>query len=209
MLYIYIIFLYCFFTVNAHLFIKYPPSRNSKYSIYYTINNKVNYNIMEPLYVSASKFAYPCKGFPIGPSTVKINSNVINLTFEGFVHIYGVCQIGISINNIDFIVLKTITNCFKDGNMIIQLKLPDNFPSKKIIVFWTYINAVGNREYYMDCADVFVNNKMAFNPIYKISGKELLIVNILNYDRIDEFPNNIPDILLEKLKNRKLKVLKL
>ncbi len=205
---IFIIILYIFL-VNAHLFIKYPPSRNSKYSIYYVKNNKVNYNIMEPLYATESRFVFPCKGFPVGPSTVIINSNIIFLTFEGFVHVYGVCQLGISLNNKDFVVLKTITDCFKNGNMILKLTLPVNFPSKKIIIFWTYINAVGNREYYMDCADVYINNKNIVNPMKEIIGRELLIVNILHYDIIDEFPLKFPDKLLTKLKSRKIKVLKL
>jgi hypothetical protein len=71
--------------------------------------------------------------------------------------------------------------------MTYEFPLPSNTPSGLATVFWTWVNAIGNREYYMECADVNIQNNNNQNSI--VSGKELVIANILNYPIIPEFPS--------------------
>jgi hypothetical protein len=187
-----IVFVFLFLakvSVLAHISMSYPPSRRNKLSDYYTKNNLVNYNLNSPLYVNAGPdyFTFPCKGFPKGPPTADVTST-IKVTLEGTVtHGGGHCQFGISFNDRDFVVLHTVmTNCLLTG-MTYEFPLPSNTPSGLATVFWTWVNAIGNREYYMECADVNIQNNNNQNSI--VSGKELVIANILNYPIIPEFPS--------------------
>jgi hypothetical protein len=177
----------------SHAFMKYPIVRRSKYSDYYLQNNLVDYNIASPLYDGYNDFTFPCKGFPQGPVITEINSNIVNIKLEpgidkGSIHGGGHCQFGITYDNKNFIVLKqVIRDCLvnkSEYDLII-----DNLPNKKVTIFWTWINAIGNREYYMDCADVIINIPNNNLSEYKIYGKELIILNILGFDTIPEFPD--------------------
>jgi hypothetical protein len=173
--------------VDAHIFMQSPPSRRNKYSSYYVENNLVDYNIMAPL--ETYGYTFPCKGFPKGPSTYIFDSNTVKVTLEGTaIHGGGHCQFGITYNDHDFLVLKTvIRSCLLDS-MSYEFNLPTNTPSGDVTVFWTWVNAIGHREYYMECADVTVNNNVIYNNTPLI-GKELIILDILGYTIIPEFPN--------------------
>jgi hypothetical protein len=62
-------------------------------------------------------------------------------------------------------------------------------PSGEVTIFWTWINSIGNREYYMECADIVVNTNAANAAnAMPISGKELLVANYPGYPQIPEFP---------------------
>uniref|UniRef100_A0A6C0H6X2 Carbohydrate-binding module family 19 domain-containing protein n=1 Tax=viral metagenome TaxID=1070528 RepID=A0A6C0H6X2_9ZZZZ len=164
-----------------------PPARHSKYSEYYTTNNLINYDLNSPLYVQPDFFTFPCKGFPKGPATQTITSNKVRVTLEGTAtHGGGHCQFGISYNDRDFLVLRTVfSSCMLDG-MSYEFYLPAETPSGDTTVFWTWINRIGNREYYMECADVRVENGNT-NQDVNLPGKELIVANILNYPIIPEF----------------------
>ncbi len=164
----------------------YPVCRRSKYSSYYVKKNLVDYNIMAPL--NTFGYTYPCKGFPDGPaiSTIKSNNLEINIEPKAPIHGGGHCQFGITYDDKTFIVLKQVirTCLLKDNKYNIILPSLQN---GKTTIFWTYINAIGNREYYMDCADVMIDipNNITDNLI---KGKELVIVNLPGYKTIPEFP---------------------
>ena len=169
---------------QSHILMRDPPSRHSKYSEYYRANNMVNYNLNSPLYVQPDFFSFPCKGFSKGPATQTITGNKVRVTLEGTAtHGGGHCQFGISYNDQDFLVLRTVfSSCMLDG-MSYEFDLPPNTPSGDTTVFWTWINRIGNREYYMECADVRVENGNT-NQDVELLGKELIVANILNYPRI-------------------------
>jgi len=173
-------------TVMAHVEMKFPYPRKSKYSEYYVKNNLVDYNLMAPLNAG---YSFPCKGFPKGPSTTTINGNTINVELQGSaIHGGGHCQFGITTNDKEFIVLNTvIKNCLL-GGMTYSFQLPSDFPETDITVFWTWVNAIGNREYYMDCADVTIKNGNK-NKQATVEGLELLVLNWPGYTTIPEFPN--------------------
>jgi len=165
---------------------QFPVARRSKYSEYYVNNGLVDYNIIAPI---NEGYSFPCKGFPKGPSTTTINGNTINVELQGSaIHGGGHCQFGITTNDKEFIVLNTvIKNCLL-GGMTYSFQLPSDFPETDITVFWTWVNAIGNREYYMDCADVTIKNGNK-NKQATVEGLELLVLNWPGYTTIPEFPN--------------------
>jgi hypothetical protein len=168
----------------------YPPSRRNQLSKYYVDTGLVNYNLRSPLNVLPDFFSFPCKGFPKGPVVATFETNKITITLEGTAtHGGGHCQFGISYDDKNFVVLKTVLNdCLLD-TMSYSYEIPKYARGDNITVFWTWINRIGNREYYMECADVNVktNGKMT-----NIPGKELLIVNLPGYPKVPEWEVNSP-----------------
>jgi hypothetical protein len=173
--------------INAHIFMNDPPSRRNKYSQEYVSQGNVDYNIMAPLYFDGSTYPFPCKGFPKGPSTKTINGNKVSVTLEGSaVHGGGHCQFGVTYDDNTFVVLRTVTDNCLTGGMTYDFDLPENIPSGDITVFWTWVNRIGNREYYMECADVTINNSNGGTSPVEINGKELLVLNILGNPVVPE-----------------------
>ena len=187
-LYFSLYFSFIISNTSGHIFMSSPPSRKNKYSDYYTNNHLVDYNIMAPL--NTNGYIFPCKGFLNGPPTQTFYSNTITVTLEGSaIHGGGHCQFGITFDDTHFLVLKTvIRNCLID-TMTYQFTLPSNTPSGNITIFWTWVNAIGNREYYMECADIQVNNNNDNTNSVNIYGKELIIVDLPGYLYIPEFPH--------------------
>ena len=173
--------------VNGHVFMKSPASRRNKYSEYYNKIKMVDYNIMAPL--NTDGYSYPCKGYKKGPVTQNYTTNIIPIELEGTVlHEGGHCQFGISNNDSDFVVLNTVLdNCLLTG-LKYDLELP-NIPNGNYTLFWTWVNKIGNREYYMECADISLNIPNNTNYSNEITGKELLVVNLPGYPIIPEFNN--------------------
>ena len=190
------------FLCKSHSYMGYPVCRRSKYSSYYVNKKLVDYNIMAPL--NTYGYTFPCKGFPEGPaiSTVKSNNLEIIIEPKAPIHGGGHCQFGITYDSKTFIVLKqVISTCLLNDNKY-EMILP-KIPNGKLTIFWTSINAIGNREYYMDCADVEV--KIPDNIVTDniINGKELIVVNLPGYKIIPEFPEKDMYDGRELLKNAK------
>lgn len=58
------------------------------------------------------------------------------------------------------------------------VKIPANAPGSESCIFaWSWINAIGNREYYMNCADI----KITGGAGSSITGAGLLLANIGGY----------------------------
>lgn len=175
----------CIICIECHMFMRDPPSRKNKYSSYYMSIRDVDYNIMSPL--NTEGYSFPCKGFAKGPSTKVIHGKSVDIILEGTAtHEGGHCQFGISYDNINFLVLKTVmSNCLLNSKSY-TFNVPDNTPNGDVTIFWTWVNKIGNREYYMDCADITLNtgNKKVNG---KLIGKELLVVNLPGYPTIPEF----------------------
>jgi hypothetical protein len=177
----------------AHISMSFPPSRRNQLSEYYKNSGLVNYNLRSPLNVQPDRFSFPCKGFPKGPSVTTYDTNTITVTLEGTaVHGGGHCQFGISYDDKKFVVLKTVIgNCLLDS-MSYSFDIPENAKGDDVTVFWTWINRIGNREYYMECADVTVNTN---GNTTNIPGKELLIVNLPGYTNVPEWEVGAPSSL--------------
>lgn len=193
-LYIICLHLFMLFDVSlAHISMSFPPSRRNQLSEYYRNSGLVNYNLRSPLNVQPDFFSFPCKGFPKGPSVTTYESNTIAITLEGTaVHGGGHCQFGVSYDDKKFVVLKTVVgNCLLD-RMSYSFDIPKDAKGGDVTVFWTWINRIGNREYYMECADVTMNTN---GNTTNISGKELLIVNLPGYPKVPEWEVGAPSSL--------------
>ena len=86
-----------------------------------------------------------------------------------------------------FYVFQEIDGACPDANYSWPVKLPDTLPSCDRCTFaWTWINAIGNREYYMNCADVRIVGGAAGG----IRGTPLKIANMPGYPTLQPPVNN-------------------
>jgi len=70
-----------------------------------------------------------------------------------------------------------------------SVPVPSSAPNGEAIFAWTWINAVGNREYYMNCADVIVTGGTSPSSV---TGPKLFVANlpyIAGAPSIPEFPD--------------------
>ncbi|KAJ2401089.1 hypothetical protein GGI23_001628 [Coemansia sp. RSA 2559] len=62
--------------------------------------------------------------------------------------------------------------------------LPKDLPSSDNVIFaWSWVNAIGNREFYMNCADI----KITGSSSSSYTGKQMVIANHNGYPTIPEF----------------------
>ncbi|RKP10136.1 hypothetical protein THASP1DRAFT_7595, partial [Thamnocephalis sphaerospora] len=124
-----------------------------------------------------------CKGKPVGEivGTYKAGST-IDVEIEGTApHDGGHCQFAISYDDKTYVVIKDVMKDCADKVKKVQVQLPDNIPSAKRATFaWAWINAGGQYQYYMNCADIAIEG----SENGSLSGKKLLVANILGGPRI-------------------------
>ncbi|KAI8321921.1 hypothetical protein GQ54DRAFT_260977, partial [Martensiomyces pterosporus] len=155
-----------------------PAPRRSKFSRFYIASDDIDYNMKSPL---DNKIGYPCRKFIAGPTQgTLVAGQDLKVFFDGTATRQGGdCQFAISYDNgTSFAVLwDKLTNCFLDTvNGGYEVPIPEKLPAAKEAVFaWTWIPATGSRGYYMNCADVRVEN---YGQQEKYIGKELLAVNV-------------------------------
>ncbi|KAK9765513.1 hypothetical protein K7432_006100 [Basidiobolus ranarum] len=169
----------------AHMEMIQPPPRNSKYNP--TFQGIPDYDMVNPLGI------YPCKGYEQGKvvQTVQAGSK-LDIKLSGVaVHDGGHCQFAISYDGgKNFAVLDTIYNDCIIASLDYSVTIPSTAGSSKNVIFaWAWINKVGNREYYMNCADIEIKGS---DDGY-ITGPELLVANLPGYPQIPEFPYDGPN----------------
>ncbi|KAJ1663936.1 hypothetical protein IW140_003802 [Coemansia sp. RSA 1813] len=152
----------------------------------YSMTSPIGTN--DPLCKHTVPYAKPSETWTAGQS--------ITITFEGSaIHGGGHCQWSISYDGgKTFVVLyQVLGNCFTgnsggaNAGYPYTFKLPSDLPSSDHAVFaWSWVNAVGNREFYMNCADVAIKGSSATS----FSGKEMVIANHAGYPTIPEFSGN-------------------
>lgn len=120
-----------------------------------------HYNITSPLLADGTDFS--CKGYlknaDWNPTADYIAGQVYDMTLAGAAptlatHGGGSCQISLSYDNgLSFHVIKSII-----GSCPLALNytftIPPSAPNSKAILAWSWQNHVGNREFYMNCAQV-------------------------------------------------------
>ncbi|KAJ2008238.1 hypothetical protein GGI04_001226 [Coemansia thaxteri] len=157
---------------------KEPPPRHSQFSKFYMDNDDVDYNMKSPL---GPIVGYPCRNFKAGPvQGTMIAGHPFRVQFDGVAtHLGGDCQFAVSYDNgTTFAVIwDKVASCFLDTvNGSYDVPVPDTIPaSKKATFAWTWINALGSREYYMNCADVRIEN---YGRQVPLTAHELLVVNL-------------------------------
>ncbi|KAK9764161.1 hypothetical protein K7432_008562 [Basidiobolus ranarum] len=171
--------------IVAHMEMIQPPPRHSRYNP--TWKGTPDYNMINPLGV------YPCKGYEQGGivQTVAAGGSV-QVKLNGIAtHNGGHCQFAISYDNGQtFAVLETIySNCLIASKEY-SVTIPSTAGSSKNVIFaWAWINKIGNREYYMNCADIEIQGSIGGY----IAGPKLLVVNLPGYTTIPEFPQDGPN----------------
>jgi hypothetical protein len=178
----------------AHMNMAYPPPRG-----YRGLPNvaEIDYSITSPT-------QQLCQGKPAGPIAAKFTAGqTVNVQLEGGAkHNGGHCQFSLSYDNgKTFVVLRTIEqHCMLDTTTY-TVTIPSEAPSSTNAIFaWSWINATGNREYYMNCADVEIQGK----PGGKLIGPEMLITSILGHPNVPEwgYPNESDSIGVSMLAAR-------
>ncbi|KAJ2592913.1 hypothetical protein H4R99_006261 [Coemansia sp. RSA 1722] len=141
-----------------------------------------------------------CKNLePVPEPNVKWTAGQsISVSFYGTArHLGGHCQFSMSYDGgKTFVVVHEILRyCLYEsmnGNTVgkeatgYTFNLPNDLPSSNTALFaWTWVNAVGNREFYMNCADVIISGTSD-----SYTGKQMTIANHNGYDTIPEFGGN-------------------
>ncbi|KAJ9069634.1 hypothetical protein DSO57_1016446 [Entomophthora muscae] len=155
--------------VLAHMEMTEPAPRRSKYHKGY---NNVDYDMTSPL---GGRFSYPCRGFPSGPVSKKYTAGQdIQVNLGGSAtHKGGHCQFALSFNGKDFVTIHTVFGTCPQPERSFSVQIPQNFPNGKAVFAWVWNNREGNRELYMNCADIEISGGSGTS----YTGPELLIAN--------------------------------
>ncbi|ORY12364.1 putative endoglucanase, partial [Clohesyomyces aquaticus] len=142
----------CITTAICHMQMEEPSPLRDPHS-----NRKEpkDYNILKPLNGDGSDFT--CKGYQWNTPLTSVVTYYAGETYElklrgGATHGGGSCQVSLSCDNgVHFKVIKSMI-----GGCPVQSKyeftIPGGVESAQCLLAWTWINRVGNREYYMNCA---------------------------------------------------------
>ncbi|KAJ1734396.1 hypothetical protein LPJ61_001091 [Coemansia biformis] len=188
--------------VRAHVEMKEPPPRHSQFSKYYLDNDDVDYNMKSPL---GPIVGYPCRNFKAGPAQGTLTAgHPFRVRFDGVAtHLGGDCQFAVSYDNgTTFAVIwDKLSSCFLDAtDGGYEVPVPDTIPAAKRAVFaWSWINGMGSREYYMNCADVRIENYGHQEPL---TAHELLVVNMPGKATVTPRTGREEDKLIGLLKKR-------
>ncbi|KAL1709289.1 hypothetical protein EV121DRAFT_267296 [Schizophyllum commune] len=150
--------------VSAHMEMTDPAPLRSKYNPN-TDSNLIDYSMTSPLDSTGANF--PCKGY-LSDSTGKESvatwaaGSSQSVTLQGSaIHEGGSCQLSISEDGgSTFKVVKSfIGNCpSSTGPVTMDFTVPSDVASGDVVFAWSWNNRVGNREFYMNCAIVTIDN---------------------------------------------------
>jgi hypothetical protein len=142
--------------VTAHMEMSWPYTLRSKFDPANHGTNYIDYSNTAPLAPDGSQF--PCKGYLSGSTHVVATlaaPGQYNVSLAGTAfHNGGSCQLSLSNNNgSTFHVIESyIGNCPTGPNSVLDYTLPSYIPPGQYVFAWTWLNHVGNREFYMNCA---------------------------------------------------------
>ncbi|KAK3811585.1 MAG: hypothetical protein JOS17DRAFT_763030 [Linnemannia elongata] len=154
----------------------------------------IDYNTNAPISSGGINLQPLCKhSVPYAKRTVYKAGESISTGYGiGSAHGGGHCQWALSYDREKtWVVIQTeIRTCLQGAvtgqNVRIPVTIPIDAPSGEVTFMWAWINAVGVREYYSNCADIQVVGRDGGS----ISGVELLLSNYnTTYGIIPEFPN--------------------
>lgn len=149
--------------VLAHMEMSWPYPLRSKYdpTNSYTI---IDYSMTSPLVMDGSNF--PCKGYqndrPIVNKATYQAGQTYNMTLAGSAtHGGGSCQLSLSYDNgATFRVIQSmIGGCPLTSTY--DFTIPSYAPDGNALFAWSWQNLQGNREFYMNCAEVDIAGSTA------------------------------------------------
>ncbi|KAJ2777162.1 hypothetical protein H4R18_005292 [Coemansia javaensis] len=177
-------------TAAAHVSLSSPCVRYSPYCSScppLPAGQALDDNINAPIGTHDSKTQPLCKyTTPYGSPAAKWTAgSTVNIQFRehAAVHGGGHCQFALSYDGgSTFVVIHDeLRYCFVNGpsttntpgKLSYDIPLPANLPSgDKVIFAWAWNNAIGNREFYMNCADVSISGGSG-----SFTGPEMLVAN--------------------------------
>ncbi|KAK9693792.1 hypothetical protein K7432_013725, partial [Basidiobolus ranarum] len=172
----------------AHMELVDPAPRKSKFNPFYK-GGSVDYDMSAPL---NDGFSYPCRGYGAGPSVGTYTAGgSVQVRLDGEApHNGGHCQFSLSVDGGNtFVVMKTVMGDCMIATRTYSVPIPKNAPNGKVVFGWSWINKTGNREYYMNCADITIQGGSG----QCISGPKNFIANLPGYPTIPEFTSGGPD----------------
>ncbi|KAJ1642557.1 hypothetical protein LPJ64_005605 [Coemansia asiatica] len=155
-----------------------------------------DYNENAPISSAGKKLQPFCK-YPTPwptPAALWTAGEQVNIQFNtwGSPHSGGHCEWSVSYDggNSFVVVHRVLQHCFYDSDNKLQtmfnFTLPADLPGSDTAVFaWTWVNAMGNREFYMNCADVKIQGS---SPSF--TGPKMTILNYPDYPTVPEFEGN-------------------
>ncbi|ORY05086.1 hypothetical protein K493DRAFT_161077, partial [Basidiobolus meristosporus CBS 931.73] len=161
--------------VRAHMEMVQPPPRMSQFNP--TYKGYPDFDMNSPL--DPSRWPFPCRGFSRGGvvQTVKAGATIPVKIGGGAPHNGGHCQFAVSYDDKTFVVLRDVFDDCLVGSLTFNVQMPSDAPSGRATLAWTWINKTGNREYYMNCADIEIQGRSGGY----ITGPKLLVVNLPGY----------------------------
>jgi hypothetical protein len=147
--------------VSGHIHIIDPAPIRSKENPY--SGNAIDYDINNPL---TSMSMIPCKGalsYFNSPQGTPVKTYARGRTYQmvmgtGADHSGGSCQISLSYDQgSSFTVIKSIIGGCAAQNGVWSFTIPSDAPTGKAVFSWSWINRVGNREFYQNCAAVTIS----------------------------------------------------
>ncbi|KAJ2557402.1 hypothetical protein EV175_001369 [Coemansia sp. RSA 1933] len=189
----------------AHMDIINPCARySSQCAIQPTLptGESIDYNINSPIGSNGDILQPLCKHTTPWPTVTNTWTSGQSVTIQfapgGATHLGGDCEFSISYDGgSTFVVLYQVMRyCFYtaspasggvDSVRTYTFDLPSTLPGTNHAVFaWSWVNASGNREFYMNCGDIAVVGSAG-----SYSGKEMTIANYgPGYPAIAEFLND-------------------
>ncbi|KAJ1975114.1 hypothetical protein H4R35_003296 [Dimargaris xerosporica] len=191
---------------QSHIYVADPCIRKSPEKSCGLDSSDVDYDANAPISTyGESKTMGLCRGAPKKNSvkTYTAGETVVMKFNDGATHKGGHCEFSLSVDDKVFVAIRTILkDCFvNDEGTNIKIQIPENAPTLKgATLAWTWVNAEGNREFYMNCIDVDIEGK----PDGKIEGHPIVIANYgkdSKYPLIEEFAHG-KDPRLDLYNNR-------
>lgn len=165
----------------AHMEMSFPAPFRSKFNP--NAGSNIDYSMTAPLKADGSD--YPCKGYQsdfgtsAGKSTATFAAGTTNnITIVGGApHEGGSCQVSLSSDSgKTFTVIQSIIgNCPVQTSGNFDFEIPSDAPTGDVLLAWSWHNAVGNREMYMNCAAVTItggSSKVKRDTAEKVDDKK-------------------------------------
>ena len=166
-----------------------PAPRRSRFNSL-VAQPDIDYSMNNPLFADGSNF--PCKSYPAGNpvATYQTGQTFQVQMFGSVFHNGGHCQFSLSYNDRDFVVLYTVLkNCFVGTGLTFPVIIPaDAPPCDRCTLAWSWVNAMGNRELYMNCIDIAITANSQQQAKAYLEGPKMIVANLPGYPRIEEFP---------------------
>eukprot|EP00834_Sanchytrium_tribonematis_P004912 NODE_267_length_11298_cov_1.167872.p7 type:complete len:235 gc:universal NODE_267_length_11298_cov_1.167872:6273-5569(-) len=160
-----------FLAILAHMRMSVPATRGFNY---------------DTAPISSDQF--PCKGLaPVDPTPIKAGSTIESHIHGTANHGGGICQWSLSYDEGEtFVVIHTIDTGCPAPEADYQLPIPLNIPNGKSILLWSWMNEIGNREFYANCADIIVSGSSGTD----FKGPQILVGNIEHSGKLISLPEN-------------------